>query len=146
MTTQYTILQTIKTICESVAGVAFVDFYPDAKYRVGQRFPAVIIQDGDEGEKNLIPGGCIHYNYAVPIMIIHELRSTPRIEDILQLQKDIETAIYATLSLQSEPANILNISISKGGINEPLPFDLDGYDGEISQRTINLNLYVKEAR
>lgn len=144
---QILVLNEMVRIAENVAGVTFAGLYPDSMQDIGQRFPAVIVRDGNEDAPAFSTGQNVHYTYTPDVIVIHEVNTfTTRIADILSLQNEIVTKLITDLSMSGLVHNVNGYSVSKGTDQDILAEASAGYQGEISVSVITLNLTIKDTR
>ena len=144
---QIIVLEKIKEIAESVAGIQYAGLYPDAIGNIGQRFPAVVIKDGNEDANRYNTGQTVMYEYNPQILLIHEVNGfNTRIRDILNLQAALITALITDLTLGGTVHNIQGHSIEKGTNQDILTEMAAGYQGEITVNTITLNTIIMDTR
>ena len=144
---QILVLNKLVEIAQGVSGVTFAGLYPDAIGSVGQRFPAVIVKDGNETEATYQTGRACDYNYQPELYIHHEITNfTTRIADILALQNAILTAIIGDLSLAGLVDNIVGHEVIKGDSQNSLINTESGYQGEMTVHIIRLNMIINDTR
>lgn len=143
---QFLILSKAKDLIKAIPAIKYVGYYPDNVYNIGQQYPACILRDGDENETDIFTGNTLMYSYQFDIILHHELNQNPRIQDILDLQVAIITAIYAGLDAATNCTVITNHSVSKGDVQDALLTTGSGYQGEIASRVITFTLTVKDTR
>ena len=144
---QILVLNKIVEITDALTEVAFAGLYPEAIRSIGQRYPAVIVRDGDEDAPQYNAGQQVIYNYAVDVILHHEQRlGITRIEDVLAVQNKIITAVITDLSLSGLVHNITGHSVTKGENQSVLPDTGAGFQGEITARVITFNLQISDTR
>lgn len=144
---QILVLNRLAALAKAVTGINYVGIYPEGIEKIGQRFPAVILRDGDEEAPNYDAGQQIRYTYNVDLFLHHEIRvGTTRIKDILDLQTALITAIITDLSLARSDVAVLGHSVSKGENQNLLGDTSSGYQGEIAVRVITFNLLIIDTR
>lgn len=144
---QILVLNKLVEIAQGVAGVAFAGLYPDAISSVGQRFPAVIVKDGNEIEATYQTGRACDYTYQPELYIHHEITSfITRIADILALQNAILTAIIGDLSLVGLVDVLVGHEVIKGDSQNSLINTESGYQGEMTVHIIRLNMIINDTR
>ena len=143
---QILVLNKIVETCQAVTGIVYAGLYPDNKHDIGQNFPAVLVEDGNESAPTYNAGQEVIYDYQVTIRLYHELRLTNRIQDILSLQNKLLTAIITDLSLSGLVQIITGHSVDKGISYDDLPEGGAGYQSEITARNININMKIKDTR
>ena len=95
----YPAIQDIKTKIRNSGGIMFTGEFPDDISVIGQRFPACIIQDGNE-TYDLYSGN--QYVCTIEIRVILYTEAMPgktKMEEMLDLQAEINNAILADLTL-----------------------------------------------
>ena len=144
---QILVLNRLAAIAKAVTGINYVGIYPEGIGMIGQKFPAVVIRDGDEEAPNYDAGQQIRYTYNVDLYLHHETRlGITRIKDILDLQTALITAIITDLTLTNTVAAVLGHSVSKGDNQNILLDTASGYQGEIAVRVITFNLLIIDTR
>jgi len=144
---QILVLNEVVRICKAISGINFAGLYPEAIWNTGQRFPAVIVRDGDEDAPNYNVGQEVIYDYAVDVILHVELiPGTTRIANVLDLENKIITAVITDLSLGGLAHNITGHRVSKGDNQDVLLDTSSGYQGEITARVITFNMQIKDTR
>ena len=144
---QITVLNKLVDIAASVDGIMFAGLYPDDMQNIGQRFPAVIVKDGNEDAPNYSTGQAVHYSYMPEILLITEVNTfNTRIRDILALQNKLVTALIADLTISGTVHNVNGHAIEKGVDQDLLSEFSAGFQGELSVHKITLNTTIKDSR
>ena len=144
---QILVLNKITELCRAIPGIAYAGLYPEAIGKIGQRFPACIIMDGNEDNSNYDLGQTVRYDYTVSVILHHEVRlGVTRIADILDLQNKIITAVATDLSIDGTVHCLVGHSVEKGSSLNVLADTASGYQGEISARTINFTIQIYDSR
>ena len=74
---QILVLNKIVEITDAITEVAFAGLYPEAIRSIGQRYPAVIVRDGDEDAPQYNAGQQVIYNYAVDVILHPQRPASP---------------------------------------------------------------------
>lgn len=144
---QILVLNKIVETAKAVTGIAFVGLYPDALAQIGQRFPAVVVYDGNEDAPNYDTGQQVRYEYTVELALYHEVNGFKnRIQDVLSLQNKLITSVITDLTLSGTVLAVLGHSVDKGYFQGTELADIGGYQGEVSKRLIKLRLQIKDSR
>jgi hypothetical protein len=144
---QILVLNKLVDLAKGVTGINYAGLYPEAVGKIGQRFPAVIVRDGDESAAQYHAGQEVIYDYSVDVILHVEIRlGVTRIADVLSLQNDLITAIITDLSLAGLVYNITGHSVSKGDDANVLADTASGYQGEITARAITFNFQIQDTR
>ena len=144
---QILVLNELVRIAKSISGVNYAGLYPEAVANIGQRFPAIIVKDGDESAPNYETGQRVVYDYSVDCLLHVEIRrGVTRIKDILDLQNEFITAVITDLTLGGYVYNITGHSVSKGTAESVLTDTSSGYQGEITVHNITFNFQISDTR
>jgi len=147
---QKDIIAQFKTAITAIGTSTFkkVGEYPFDVNNVGQKYPAVLIEDGDEALADVQRNGSVTINWIVSCWLYTQINQT-RIATILDYQVAIEDAILDSsvrlaLGNKMECVNLLNVE--KGERQETLDTYNVGYDSNISIRKINFEVTVTTLR
>lgn len=144
---QILVLNHLAELAKAVDGINYVGIYPEGVNLIGQRFPAVVIRDGDEDAANYDCGQQVRYTYQVDMFLHHEIRlGVTRIEDILDLQNALITAVITDLGLARADVVVIGHAVSKGENQNLLSDTASGYQGEIAVRVITFTLLIIDTR
>ena len=141
---QYVILARLKTTIESIGSSTFkyVGYYPFNIENIGNKYPAVLIQDGNESLADEQQNLSITKAYSISLWLYQQINQD-RIETLLDRQTDIEDAIMddAVLTALSNNADcILWTGIEKGDYQPTLDKYSVGYSDNLSIRKINIDV------
>ena len=147
---QWIILSAIKTAIEAIGDSTFkyVGFYPFNIQNIGNQYPAVLIQDGEEGLAEVQQNLSVTKVYRVPIWI-HQQINQDRVETLLDRQTDIEDALLDSAVLDSLGTDADCISwesVEKGDYQATLDKYSVGYTDNMSIRKINFDVIYTTAR
>ena len=144
---QILVLNKIVELCKGISGINYAGLYPEAVGKIGQRFPACIVMDGDEDAPQYDAGQKVRYDYTVSVILHHEIRlGITRIADILDLQNKIITAVATDLSIDGTAHVLKGHSVNVGSSQNVLADTASGYQGEITARTINFIIQIYDNR
>lgn len=144
---QILVLNKIVDIAKGIDGIAFAGLYPDALGSVGQKFPAVIVRDGNESAPNYDAGGRVRYEYLVDVILMQEVNKfNTRIESLLDTQNKIVTAIISDLKIAGTVLAVIGHAIDKGTDQDTLLEYSGGYQGELSSRVITFTIQMLDSR
>ena len=144
---QILVLNKIVDLCKSISGIGFVGLYPEGIKSVGQRYPAVVVMDGDEDNANYNAGQQVIYDYIVEVYLHHEIKiGVSRIADILDLQNKIITKVCSDLNVNGTAHNVKSHRVEKGLVQNMLTDNAPGYQGEIGVRKIVFVISIKDTR
>ena len=143
MSTQLDCLDSLKTLIDNIQDFSYVDFYVQKNIsKIGRRFPAVLIEDGEE-EWEGAGGGAYDVQHYVDIHFYMETNQD-RIETALDYQDQIINAINANTSLSGHAVCVNVEGVDKGGIYEgAVDWSAAGMNDNITERIIRLRIWEK---
>lgn len=110
---QYPVISALKTLIQAISGIYFVGEYPDDLSKIGQRFPAVILEDGNE-TYDVFPGNQYKCFMEVRVnLFVHMQQGQTKIKSLTDLQADINDAVLADLTVTSTCVNITLTEVRK---------------------------------
>jgi hypothetical protein len=117
---QYLCILDIQGTIQAITSIQYVGLYPDDLSLIGQRFPAVIIEDGDE-TYDIVAGNVYHCDMVVKVhLYIHLNTNTTKMKSMLDYQALINDAVLEDLTLGGNAVNIKLTEVEKETIeNEP---------------------------
>jgi len=136
---QWDILSEIKTNLETLTEFNYVDYYPDSVQFIGNKYPALLIESGDETFE-LGTGGLINSDLYVSIYLYHNINQN-RIKYILILQNKIIAKLQDSLT-NNDTALLIEIeSVEKGAYSSVVDKYNIGWYPNLS--VIKLNFKIK---
>jgi len=147
---QKDIIAQFKTSITAIGSFNKVGEYPFDVINIGQNFPAVLVEDGDENKSDgeIQRNQSVTMDYLIPVWLYTQINQS-RISTILDYQVAIEDAILddsvlTTLGIKTDCIDIL--SVEKGSRQETLDMYDVGYDSNYSIRKINFVVTFTTAR
>jgi hypothetical protein len=141
---QWIILEKIQDLIQEISDFKFVAFYPDDVQFLGNKFPAVLISDGQENFE-IRTGGLFESEYIVSLYLYHNVNIN-RIETILSLQNKIIGKLQDSLTNESTAVLIEVESVEKGDYSSVVDKFNVGWYPNLTVRKINFKLMVCYSR
>lgn len=110
---QYSAIQYIITKLKTIPAIRFVGEFPDDISKIGQRFPAIIIEDGNESYE--LKPGMVYWNTLeiALTLYIHLGNTKTKMQDTYILQQSVNDMVLADLQLGGYARNIKLTEIDK---------------------------------
>lgn len=125
--------------------LSYVGQFPDDINRIGQKFPAVIVEAGDETDFSFDTGKHLDYRFHINLYLYHEIKAGYiRQQDILTCQTAINDQITKDLTLGSTCQHLVITQITKGNETDT-PYDT-GYAGQLSVVKIEYEAWIYDTR
>ena len=136
---QYPVIEAIKVILATITSLRFIGEYPDDLSKIGQRFPAVIIEDSDETYD--IFAGNVYKTYMDIYLHVYSeiIIGKTKMEKMLDLQAEINDAILADLTLSGTVVNIRLTEVTK-------ETEQNTAGQQINHRRIKYNVEIHDTR
>ena len=111
---QYDCITDIKTTLQALTtDIKKVVEFPDGLSQIGQNFPAVMLEDGNE-IYTMVSGNTYYCVMEVKVhLFVHIIPSKTKMESLLDLQATINNAILADLTLGGNCVNIVLTEVEK---------------------------------
>jgi hypothetical protein len=138
---QYLCITAIKTALQTLVPnyIKKVGEYPDDLAVIGQNYPAVIIEDGNE-TFDIYSGNTYYCYFEVYCHVYTEIKQpTTKMKAMLDLQAKINHAILADLTLGGNCVNIKLTEVQKST-------DDDGAGLQVSHRAIKYTIEIHDIR
>ncbi|MCD4829622.1 MAG: hypothetical protein K8R90_09380 [Candidatus Cloacimonetes bacterium] len=112
-TPQNNVLSAVKTALEATGLFARVGSFPDDVERLGARFPAALVGDGDQLDYRHLPGRRLQYAYNLDVWLYHDV-STDRRQTMNLLSDAVIGAALTPAGLGASVTNIEALAVEKG--------------------------------
>lgn len=142
----WNMLSGLKSILETEldTDVKYYGYFPDNVQMIGNKFPAILISDGDES-RGMITGTQIEQMVSVAIYL-YTNDVVDRIENALQLERKITDACLKDLTIGGTAILIEPAEIDKGGYSaNPDKYSV-GYYPNLTVRKLNFNVLIYDTR
>jgi len=143
---QHDILTELKSIIETELGanVGYVGYFPDDIQKIGKKYPAILIGDGDETYE-LGTGTRVEYNYSIPMYIYHNV-IIDRLEKMTEMQNWLIDAIEKDLTIDGNAVLVEVESVEKGSYEQDADKFNAGFYPNMTVRKVNFNVLVYDTR
>jgi hypothetical protein len=136
---QYLVIAQIITVLDAVSAIKYIGEYPDDLSKIGQRFPAVIIEDGNE-TFDIFSGNQYQDFMDVRLNLFTQVQiGKTKMKAMLDLQATINHALLADLTLAGTCIQIKPVSVEKSEMNNE-------QGQQISKRVMTYNIEIHDTR
>jgi len=119
--------------------IQYVSYFPDSVQLIGNKYPAVLLRDGDEDMNLPSSGRRIEQNQTV-VAYLYTNYVVDRIENALQLQRIVIDALISDLTVGGNAIMISPVSIEKGDYSANPDKYNAGYYPNLTVRKIYFNI------
>lgn len=124
----------------------FTGFFPDAVHLIGNRFPAVLVEDGDHPEYHMESGRRVQYTYLFHLWLYHNL-VPQRVITLNELTDRLIQTVLGETGFDSAIRNLQVVAVEKGEVrNEPVDFLQPGMHDNLTIRCLSFSTLIEDQR
>jgi hypothetical protein len=142
---QFICLEEIKSILSGLSSIKYVGYFPDDIKMIGNKFPAVLIRDGDTEYDLPVTNKGISIVMQV-VIYLYANYNVGRLENLLELERLILDEILFDITLNGKAIMVKPVAVEKGEYSETVSKYEAGYYPNLSVRKIYLEITIYDTR